>query len=382
MGVRFGFSSVPAWRCRGAIGVVLAAALLAQTFVATAEAQAAPPQTPAAPPQTPAAAPAARGADGTLQAPDIATARTIARLQGEKVEVIGERNETSSTWVMPGGTLTTGQAGAPIWVRQGDGDGTSAADWAPVDLTLRLDADGNVRPKAHPAGLVLAGEGIPEGDALVTVRGASGESVGLDWTAKLPAPRLEGPRAVYVAVQPGVDLVVEATRTGFEQFYVLTERPQAGRSPDLSLTVSGQGVTSAATADGGLEFTNSAGQIVGSGGTPLVWDAAVDKQRMHPVTAPWSAGDEAKTAALAPVPDWGGRPGGQRPAEGAAGPAAGAAPDRGAAAAGGQCERRDREPRAGRIGHGGRRRCERTTAAARGGRGGRPVASGGVVDAG
>ena len=283
------------WRARGVLGVALAAALVAETFVATGEALAAPPVAPAQEEPT-------RGPNG-LEAPDVASARTIAQLEGERVEVIGERTESSSTWAMPDGTMTTGQAAGPIWIRQGDGDGTTSADWAAVDLTLALDEDGNVAPKAHPAGLVLAGEGVPEGGALVSMQGPSGETVGLQWADALPVPTLEGPRAVYADVQPGVDLVVEATRTGYEQFFVLTERPGAGEVPELALTVVGEGLQAVPAADGGVEFTTPAGEVLGASGTPLVWDAAVDAERLHPITEPWAGEGEQAGVALPPVPD-------------------------------------------------------------------------------
>ena len=223
MSVRHGFSEVPKWRSRGLLGIALTGALLAELFVATGEALAAPATTPTQEEPT-------RGFDG-LEAPDAASAMTIARLQGERVEVVGARTATSSTWALPDGSFSTGLATGPIWVRQGEGDGTSSADWAPVDLTLEVGEDGTVRPKAHPAELVLAGEGTPEDGLLLSMQRAGGESVGLEWDGPLPAPRLEGPRAVYAEVQPGVDLVVEATRTGYEQFFVLTDRPAAGSCP-------------------------------------------------------------------------------------------------------------------------------------------------------
>ncbi|TFV63134.1 DNRLRE domain-containing protein [Geodermatophilus sp. DF01-2] len=300
MDVRHGFSAVPQWRSKGVLGVALAAALLAETFVVTQPAYAAPGEEP------PSQAEPVRGEDGGLQAPDIATARTIARLEGERVEVVGERTETSSTWALPNGTMATGQAMAPIWVRQGDGDGTSAADWAPVDLTLELGEDGRVRPKAHPDGLVLAGAGVPEDGALAAMVGPDGGTVGVAWTESLPEPRLEGPRAVYPQVQPGVDLVVEATRTGYEQFFVLTERPVAGAAPELSLTIGGDGVVAAPAADGGVQFQTGDGAVVASTGTPLVWDAEVDGERQHPLTEPWTAeaATEATVTGMPSFPAW------------------------------------------------------------------------------
>ncbi|TWH72141.1 intein/RHS repeat-associated protein [Modestobacter roseus] len=260
--------------------------------------------TPVAPAGDEAAAPVAeRGPDG-LQAPDTATALTIARLEDERVEVIGERTETSSTWALPDGTLTTGQAIAPIWIRQGDGDGTASADWLSVDLTLQRDEDGLVRPKAHPVDLVLAGGSSSGDQALVTVDGPAGESVALLWGGELPEPRLQGPRAIYEDVEPGVDMVIDATRTGYEQFFVLTDRPSDDETLELSLTLAAEGITPATTADGGVSFTAQDGDVVASTGTPLVWDASVDRQRQHPVGESWS--NEGQSASsLAPVPDWG-----------------------------------------------------------------------------
>ncbi|TQN42634.1 hypothetical protein FHU33_2040 [Blastococcus colisei] len=299
MSAGFGFSPVPKWRSKGVIGVALAGALIAETFVVASEAYAAPGE------ETPSQEEAAtRGPDGVLQAPDAATASTIARLEGERVEIVGERTERSSSWALPDGTFAAGMASGPIWVRQGDGDGTSAADWAAVDLTLEQASDGTVAPKAHPGGLELAGEGTPEDGLLVAVHGPDGETVGLQWTEALPAPRLEGPRAIYPDVQPGVDMVVEATRTGYEQFFVLTDRPVAGEAPDLSLTVSSEGLTATPDADGGVAFSTPDGEVVGTSGTPLVWDAVVDAERQHPVTEPWSADAQAPSA-FAPFPDWG-----------------------------------------------------------------------------
>ncbi|MDK3257512.1 DNRLRE domain-containing protein [Blastococcus capsensis] len=305
MDVRHGFSAVPRWRSKGVLGVALAAALLAETFVATHQARAVP--FPAAPVQEQ----PVRGPGG-LEAPDLASAATIARLEGERVEVVGERTATSSTWALPDGSVASGLATVPIWVRQGDGDGTSSADWAAVDLTLELRSDGGVRPKAHPFELTLAGGEAPETGVLLSARGGDGQFLALEWPGELPAPRLAGPRAVYPEVQPGVDLVVEATRTGFEQFFVLTRRPAAGAAPELSLRVRAEGLTASVDADGGVQLADAEGRVVGSSGTPLVWDAAVDAERLHPVATPWTAAGESAMA-LAPHPEW------QLPEEGAVG---------------------------------------------------------------
>ncbi|MGY1843128.1 DNRLRE domain-containing protein [Modestobacter sp. SYSU DS0875] len=289
------------------LGVAIASALLVETFVVVGHANAAPPA-----PDAPAQEEPARGPGGGLEAPDAASARTIARLEGEKVEVVGDRTETSTTWALPDGSMSTGLASGPVWIRTGDGDGTSSADWAAVDLTLELADDGTVQPKAHPADLVLAGEGTSDDGLLVSMNRQNGESVGIEWTGSLLAPRLEGPRATYEDVQPGVDLIVEATRTGYEQFFVLTERPQEGEAPDLTLRVRSDGLDAGTTPDGGMQFTDESGNVVAQSGTPLAWDAGVDGERLHPVTQPWTPSD-GPGLATAPEPEWHADPSAESP---------------------------------------------------------------------
>ncbi|KQR16601.1 hypothetical protein ASF78_04330 [Cellulomonas sp. Leaf334] len=62
------------------------------------------------------------------------SARAIARLEDQPVEVLGLRTEVGSVFALPDGTMAAGQGSGPVWVRLG-GDGTTTEDWAPVDLT-------------------------------------------------------------------------------------------------------------------------------------------------------------------------------------------------------------------------------------------------------
>lgn len=48
----------------------------------------------------------------------------------------------------------------------------------------------------------------------------SGAVTRVAWEGTLPKPTLEGRRATYESVEPGTDLVIEATSTGFEQFWL------------------------------------------------------------------------------------------------------------------------------------------------------------------
>jgi hypothetical protein len=122
------------------------------------------------------------------------------------VEIPDQRAETVTAFRHPDGARTVVLSSGPIRLRQG-------TNWQQVDLTLRRDPDGGIRPAAHPDTLWLSGGGRP--DDAAAVRGPDGSNIALPWNAPLPAPRLTGNRAVYPNARPGADLVIEATRTGY-----------------------------------------------------------------------------------------------------------------------------------------------------------------------
>lgn len=236
----------------------------------------------------------------TLTAPDPVTARTIARLEGQPVEVMSERTETREVYALPDGTMLMGSASGPVWVRRG-GDGTDPADWAPVDLTLVSSADGAVRPVAHVGDLTFSG-GSSEGAARPLAQltdSRSGATTQVAWDGPLPAPELSGRRATYHDVRPGVDMVLEATSTGFEQFFVLRERPPASEDVVLPLALLAEGGSLTSSDDGGLELVVD-GAPVATLPTPLMWDAETDAARPFPVSEPAPA--EAGQARMAPMP--------------------------------------------------------------------------------
>jgi len=246
------------------------------------------------------------------------------------VEVLAERTETGSVFALPDGTMTSAQGTGPVWVRRG-GDGTKVADWAPVDLTLAVGSDGVVRPVAQAASLELSGGskagslgGAANGPDLATVTDPkTGVSTSVRWVGSLPAPRLEGRRAVYTDVRPGTDLVIEATSTGFEQFFVIHQRPKPGAGLSLPVTVaSGQGHVTVAD-DGSLTVHASvkeastaapgnakaaAGamlvdQVVARVAAPVMWDASSDAARAFPLaqTRPAEPANAEHLAAISDV---------------------------------------------------------------------------------
>ncbi|MFB8772439.1 DNRLRE domain-containing protein [Streptomyces broussonetiae] len=219
------------------------------------------------------------------QAADIPSAKAAARLSGKRVEALSERTETSTTWVNEDGSLTTELSAGPVRFQR---DGK----WVDVDVDLVRRPDGSVESAAHPSGLSLAGKGgtpprslaaaeqAPARD-LVTL-GEGDERITLQWKGGLPAPALDGTRATYTEALPGADLVVEATRTGFEQFVEIKERPAAkeGSPYSYTLPLKTDGLKVRQLKDGSLLFTDktSGRKKRAVMPAPVMWDATVDKR--------------------------------------------------------------------------------------------------------
>ncbi|GGZ49863.1 hypothetical protein GCM10010387_50190 [Streptomyces inusitatus] len=211
-----------------------------------------------------------------------------ARLQSKRVEVVGERSETRTLWANPDGTLTVDQAAGPVRFRNKGGS------WSKVDIGLVKKADGRIGSKAHPLGLTLAGATPRRNDAaaarrlgaassvaasvpLVSLTKGKGQQVTLGWRGALPAPDIEGTRATYRGALPHADLVVDATRTGFEQFLRLRSREAVGRAGTLRMTLTAKGLKARAS-NGGVTFTDAkTGKTAGTMPAPVMWDNRRDK---------------------------------------------------------------------------------------------------------
>lgn len=281
----------------------------------TAPAAAAAPVRVVAAPQ----APVGPDLSGPATAPDGVSAMVQARAQDRAVEDLSQRTVESSTFALPDGSWATGVGSGPVWVPRTEdtgGDGTAAEDWERVDLTLEVDEDGLVRPRAQVADLVLSGgETSPEGPHAghTVVAAVTDPDTGVvttsGWEGALPEPLLQGRRAVYEEVRPGVDLVVEATSTGFEEFFILDDPAAADELTGAGLSLAAQaadrteGAGIEELADETLAVMARDGQVAATSGTPLMWDNEADEAREHPLTAPREA-EPAGGRVLSPMPDW------------------------------------------------------------------------------
>lgn len=201
----------------------------------------------------------------SVAAEDYASARLQAGLTGQRILVVSELTEVSSTWVNPDGTLTTESYGSPVRVR----DGAAKYGWRDLDFTLELTSRG-VEAKSGLLPLVLSAGGTTD---LVSVESSSGVAFGFRWDGVLPAPQLHLDTARYVDVLPGVDLLVRLDATGFEQFFEVKAKPSLDTLAKLSLLVSGKSV-SVVEGDSGFEFV-SRDQPLAEVVAPSVYDSAV-----------------------------------------------------------------------------------------------------------
>jgi hypothetical protein len=198
---------------------------------------------------------------------DEASALLSARLCGGKVEVAGDLSETTEVWANPNGTLSAQTYEEPQRVQVG-------GKWAEVDLTLVKHSDGTVTPKVSTTSLTLTGAAGAGSHDLVST-GTGDNHVALSWNGVLPAPVLSGTTATYTEVRPGIDLVIEATRTGFEQHFVVKTKTAAALVADLSMAMRSPKLTIAGRSDGGLAATDQRGRAVGASAPPTMWDQRV-----------------------------------------------------------------------------------------------------------
>ncbi|MEV6326459.1 DNRLRE domain-containing protein [Streptomyces sp. NPDC051909] len=223
------------------------------------------------------------------EAADLPSAQVAARLSGKRVEALSERTESTTTWANPDGTVTLDAAAGPVRFRD------EATDkWRDIDVDLAKTVDGTVEAKSHPLGLELAGKTPAAEAAAVEASGEAGEAgtkpvplvaldagdgreLGLSWRGVLPEPALSGTTARYADVMTGTDLLVESTRTGFEQFLELKNRSAIEANGSVTLTLNAKGISARANADRSVTFLDTeSGKQVGMLPAPVMWDAYVD----------------------------------------------------------------------------------------------------------
>ncbi|NMO56349.1 VCBS repeat-containing protein [Actinoplanes sp. TBRC 11911] len=198
---------------------------------------------------------------------DLATAMAEASRTGKQVLVDTETTATSRTWARPDGQLHSEFHAVPQRARTADGR------WQPIDNTLR-PVDGTIRP-VNPYTPVRFSAGSEKDESVLAEVDAGGHTITYTWPGKLPAPVLDGSRALYPEVRPGVDLLTTVREEGGFGQLLIVKNAQAAADRTLSYGLSADGAVFRRDATtGGVHIYDAAGTEIGSIPTPMAWDAS------------------------------------------------------------------------------------------------------------
>ncbi|MFI6935461.1 DNRLRE domain-containing protein [Streptomyces sp. NPDC050287] len=253
---------------------------------------------------------------GPATAASAAAARLKARIQNRRIEVTDARTETSTTYVNSDGTVTEEAYAGPIRFKGDDGA------WHDVDASLTQAEDGSISAKGHPHGLALAGrkaapKGLKTAGAksasapvpLVSMEDRAGRQMQLGWYGALPTPTVEGPEdtvARYKDVLAATDLLIESTRTGYEQFLELKNRSAVDATGQVAYSLKAKGLTAKAHEDGSITFTDAKGKTAGVLPSPVMWDARTDKnsgEHTHTAKVGVKVAQDGDTITITLTPD-------------------------------------------------------------------------------
>lgn len=177
----------------------------------------------------------------------------------------------------------------------------SRGGWRAPSAALVKGADGLLRPEAALIDVALSAGG-PTSPAVAVTDGSASWRFG--WPAALPVPVVDGARATYPEVYPGVDLVVEAGIESVETHLVVKTR-EASTNPAVRTWSMPSQLSKGLT---GKPLKNGATSVVDESGSerfrvapPLMWDSSgtpFDKRfsdrpvepRVSPIAADVSAG--------------------------------------------------------------------------------------------
>ncbi|MEU9185130.1 DNRLRE domain-containing protein [Streptomyces sp. NPDC048484] len=241
-------------------------------------------------------------ADGDRKAKPVSEAAASAQAArtGKSVEVTAVRTARSTTWARPDGLLAKKLYSSPVRAKVGgewkaiDYDlHRTRAGWEPRATNARMvfsagseetgtkGRDGEQRSSRGTAHRVSLVKGLKDAAAadetatpLVTLT-VDGYDIQLTWPGPVPAPVIDGSRALYPEIFPGADLVLTADDEGFGQLVVLKNRQAAAdpRAQQLSYGITSEDLTFRLDPVSGIVVAESAyGNEVAMSPTPLMWD--------------------------------------------------------------------------------------------------------------
>ncbi|MFD5549656.1 DNRLRE domain-containing protein (plasmid) [Streptomyces goshikiensis] len=236
-----------------------------------------------------------------------------AKKTGKDVEVTAERTANSTTWAKPDGQMKMRVHNNTVRAKVG-------GEWKAIDTTLErveggyapkavnnplvfspgtaktagtpkaagASADGRAsravdrtilnRPGVIPAAYQGPATGAPEPEWTELVRLSSeGHDVVVKWPGKLPAPVIDGPRALYENVRPDIDLLLTARDGGYGHVLIVHNK-QAAADPllsELNYRLSSPDLTFRMDPESkAVSARDSEGQEIAASPSPFMWDSA------------------------------------------------------------------------------------------------------------
>ncbi|GHJ98714.1 hypothetical protein SY2F82_05120 [Streptomyces sp. Y2F8-2] len=273
----------------------------------------------ASPPQ---AAEATRARQAATGPRDEADAQAEARRTHKPVLVETATTATSQTWAQPDGQLRTSITATPARAK------TATGQWAPIDNHLRRVKNAprglGIQP-VNPARPVRFSSGSKDTHAdrsfvrapltgrretVLAEVDIDGHTVAYTWPGTLPEPVLDGPRALYSEVLPGVDLLLVARAEGGFAQLLIVKTKEAAQSPALATVAYGLRSKTAVfhhdAGSGRILVQDRSGKEIGSIPTPFAWDSAgrdpeLDEGRGTPRTSVDTPTDVLKLSGLSGI---------------------------------------------------------------------------------
>ncbi|MFV2019021.1 DNRLRE domain-containing protein [Micromonospora sp. LOL_023] len=223
---------------------------------------------------------------------DDAAALDEARRTGEEVLIDTETTATSQTWARPDGQLRTTTHAVAQRARD------AAGQWTALDNTLTTvehTGDGlGVRPIHAPVPVRFSSGGpaaryaparyqptdtTDATESVLAELDIDGHTIAYTWPGPLPEPVLDGPRALYPEVLPGVDLLVVAIDTGGFGQLLIVKTPAAGTTQAVQQISYGLRSTTAIfrhdpVTGGVLVLDPADGDEISAIPTPFAWDSS------------------------------------------------------------------------------------------------------------
>ncbi|MFB6518852.1 DNRLRE domain-containing protein [Streptomyces sp. NPDC056401] len=221
-------------------------------------------------------------------------ARRQAAETGKEVEVTAAHSANTTTWARPDGSFRKQVFSSAVRAKV-DGQ------WKPIDTTLER-VEGGFAAKAVN-GRVIFGSGSraqTAGSGQRSSRGVNrlalrrdtppaevwtelvrlntdGHDMVVSWPGELPEPVIDGPRALYENIRPGIDLIMTAQDGGYSHVLVVKDQQSAAdpllaqlkyrlASPDLTFRLDEESGAVSARDDKDAEVAGSP--------TPMMWDSS------------------------------------------------------------------------------------------------------------